>query len=78
MAIETKSESAASFLLTPVTQEHFLTLEKLDDEQQSIRESAATFIQREVLPLDRADRAPGARRTARPGQKGRRARPADD
>ena len=50
MAIEAKTETAASFLLTPVTQEHFLTLEKLDDEQQSIRESAATFMQREVLP----------------------------
>jgi alkylation response protein AidB-like acyl-CoA dehydrogenase len=52
MAIETRTETAASFLLNPVTGEHFLTLEQLDEEQRSIRESAATFIQREVLPLD--------------------------
>jgi alkylation response protein AidB-like acyl-CoA dehydrogenase len=50
MATETKIETAASFLLTPVTQERFLTLEQLDDEQKAIQESAATFIQREVLP----------------------------
>jgi alkylation response protein AidB-like acyl-CoA dehydrogenase len=52
MAIEAKTETAASFLLTPVTESHFLTLEKLDDEQTAIRESAATFIEREVRPLD--------------------------
>jgi alkylation response protein AidB-like acyl-CoA dehydrogenase len=48
--IGAKIETGAAFLTTPVTQEHFLTPEKLDDEQRQIAESAATFIQREVLP----------------------------
>jgi len=50
MAIEAKTETGASFLTTPVTRANFLTLEKLDDEQRQIRESAATFVDRDVLP----------------------------
>ncbi|MFI5273845.1 MAG: acyl-CoA dehydrogenase family protein [Ktedonobacterales bacterium] len=45
-----KTETAAAFLTTPVTDEHFLTPEKLDDEMRQIQAAAATFIQREVLP----------------------------
>ncbi|HKT38170.1 MAG TPA: acyl-CoA dehydrogenase family protein, partial [Ktedonobacterales bacterium] len=50
MATETNIQTGASFLTTPVTSADFLTLEKLTDEQREIRDSAATFIQREVLP----------------------------
>ncbi|HEU5344255.1 MAG TPA: acyl-CoA dehydrogenase family protein, partial [Ktedonobacterales bacterium] len=50
MATETNTHTGASFLTTPVTSADFLTLEKLTDEQREIRDSAATFIQREVLP----------------------------
>jgi alkylation response protein AidB-like acyl-CoA dehydrogenase len=50
MAIGANIETTASFLTTPVTQEAFLTIEKLDDEQRQIQEAAATFVQREVLP----------------------------
>ncbi len=50
MATEAKTNSGASFLTTPVTSADFLTLERLTDEQREIRDSAQTFIQREVLP----------------------------
>jgi len=50
MATEAKIETGASYLTTPVTRASFLTLEKLDDEQRQIRESAATFVDRDVLP----------------------------
>ncbi|MGZ3585006.1 MAG: acyl-CoA dehydrogenase family protein, partial [Ktedonobacterales bacterium] len=50
MATSAKIERGAAYLTTPVTETQFLTLEKLDDEQRQIQESAATFIQREVLP----------------------------
>ena len=50
MATEAKAQVGASFLVTPVTQEHFLTAEKLTDEQRQIQEAATTFVQREVLP----------------------------
>ncbi len=50
MATEAKIETGASYLTTPVTRATFLTLEKLDDEQRQIRESAATFIARDVMP----------------------------
>jgi alkylation response protein AidB-like acyl-CoA dehydrogenase len=50
MATESKVETGASFLTTPVTEAHFLTPEKLTDEQREIQQSAATFIEREVLP----------------------------
>ncbi len=50
MATEAKTEVSASFLTTPVTEATFLTPEKLDDEQKQIRDSARTFIQREVMP----------------------------
>ncbi|WIG57285.1 MAG: Long chain acyl-CoA dehydrogenase [fadN-fadA-fadE operon] [Ktedonobacterales bacterium] len=50
MATDAKVETGAAFLTTPVTEEHFLTPEKFDDEQRQIQESAITFIQREVLP----------------------------
>ena len=50
MATETKLDTGAGFLTKAVTDEHFLTPEKLDEEQRQIQESAATFIQREVLP----------------------------
>jgi alkylation response protein AidB-like acyl-CoA dehydrogenase len=36
--------------MTPVTEEHFLTAEKLNDEQRDIQQSAATFVAREVTP----------------------------
>jgi len=51
MATQTHVETGASFLVTPVTEERFLTAEKLTEEQRQIQESAATFIAREVLPL---------------------------
>ncbi|MBF6589091.1 MAG: acyl-CoA dehydrogenase family protein [Ktedonobacterales bacterium] len=54
MAIETTIETAASFLMTPVTRAHFLTPEKFDDEQKQIQEAAATFVQREVQPKSEA------------------------
>ncbi len=50
MATEAKIETGAGFLTAPVTGADFLTLEKLSDEQREIRDSAATFIQREVMP----------------------------
>jgi alkylation response protein AidB-like acyl-CoA dehydrogenase len=50
MATSAKVESGAAYLTTPVTEEHFLTPEKFDEEQRQIQEAAATFIQREVLP----------------------------
>src|SRR5690348_8740090 len=50
MATGAKVETGAAYLTTPVTEEHFLTPEKFDDEQRQIQEAAATFIQREVLP----------------------------
>ena len=52
MATESKVETGASFLTTPVTEAHFLTPETLTEEQRDIQQSAATFIQREVLPKD--------------------------
>jgi alkylation response protein AidB-like acyl-CoA dehydrogenase len=52
-ANETKTvETGASYLTTPVTKEQFFTPEQLTDEQQYMRESAATFFQREVVPAD--------------------------
>jgi alkylation response protein AidB-like acyl-CoA dehydrogenase len=36
--------------MTPVTEAHFLTAEKLNDEQRDIQQSAATFVAREVTP----------------------------
>ena len=50
MATETKLETGAAFLTVPVTEALFLTPEKFTDEQRLIQESAATFVQREVLP----------------------------
>ena len=51
MATEaTKTETAAAFLTTPVTEERFLTPERLDAELRDVQEAAATFIAREVLP----------------------------
>ncbi len=50
MATETKLETGAAFLTVPVTEAVFLTPEKFTDEQRLIQESAATFVQREVLP----------------------------
>ncbi|HEX6544005.1 MAG TPA: acyl-CoA dehydrogenase family protein [Ktedonobacterales bacterium] len=50
MATESKVETGAGFLMTPVTEARFLTAEKLDDEQREIQQSAATFIAREVAP----------------------------
>jgi alkylation response protein AidB-like acyl-CoA dehydrogenase len=47
-------ETAASFLTTPVTAEQFLTPEQYDEEQQAMREAAATFVAREVLPKSEA------------------------
>lgn len=50
MATESKAETGASYLMTPVTEAHFLTAEKLNDEQRDIQQSAATFVAREVTP----------------------------
>lgn len=50
MATESKVEKGAGFLTTPVTESHFLTAEKLNDEQREIQKSAATFMAREVTP----------------------------
>jgi alkylation response protein AidB-like acyl-CoA dehydrogenase len=50
MATESKVETGASFLTTPVTEAHFLTAEKLNDEQREIQRSAANFVAREVMP----------------------------
>jgi len=36
MAAEPKVETGASFLTTPVTEAHFLTAEKLNEEQRDI------------------------------------------
>lgn len=54
MAAEVQLEHGAAFLTKRVTEQHFLTLETLTDEQRQIQESAATFIQREVLPKNEA------------------------
>src|SRR5215469_18042091 len=50
MATQAKLEVGAAFLTVPVTEASFLTPEKFTDEQKLIQESAATFIEREVLP----------------------------
>src|SRR5487761_1773732 len=50
MSIETRQAAGASFLTTPVTSADFLTPEKLSDELRQIQESAATFMQRDVVP----------------------------
>ena len=50
MATEPKVQTGASFLTTPVTEEHFLTGEKRDEEQRDIQQSAATFVARKVTP----------------------------
>jgi hypothetical protein len=50
MATEAKVQIGAGFLVSAVTDEHFLTTEKLTDEQRQIQESARTFVQREVIP----------------------------
>jgi alkylation response protein AidB-like acyl-CoA dehydrogenase len=50
MATQAKLETGAAFLTVPVTEAGFLTPEKFTDEQKLIQESAATFVQREVLP----------------------------
>ncbi|HEV2237924.1 MAG TPA: acyl-CoA dehydrogenase family protein, partial [Ktedonobacterales bacterium] len=53
MATEVRA-GAASYLTTPVTQATFLTPEKFDDEQRLMRETARTFLEREVLPQTEA------------------------
>jgi alkylation response protein AidB-like acyl-CoA dehydrogenase len=50
MATEAPLETGAAFLTSPVTEARFLTPEKFTDEQKLIQESAATFVEREVLP----------------------------
>jgi alkylation response protein AidB-like acyl-CoA dehydrogenase len=51
---EQSIETAASFLATSVTSEHFLTPEQFDEEQRAMQEAAATFVAREVLPKNDA------------------------
>src|SRR5437660_5111138 len=50
------TESGTAFLTTPVSESanNIFTLEQRDEEQRWIEESAATFIQREVLPRSEA------------------------
>src|SRR5437867_8597101 len=50
------TEAGTAFLTTPVSEsaDKIFTLEQRDEEQRWIEESAATFIQREVLPLTEA------------------------
>jgi len=50
MATDTQLVSGAAFLTTPVTEARFLVPENFSDEQKLIQESAATFVEREVLP----------------------------
>ena len=50
MTTGAKVAAGASYLVTPVTEQEFLTPEKFDDEQRAIQQAAATFAQREVLP----------------------------
>ncbi len=53
------TEKGTAFLTTPVSEsaDKIFTLEERDEEQRWIEESAATFVQREVLPqLDAIDR----------------------
>ncbi|HEY7358992.1 MAG TPA: acyl-CoA dehydrogenase family protein [Ktedonobacterales bacterium] len=50
MATEIKAQTGASYLITPVTQAEFLTPEQFDEEQRLIRDTARTFVEREVLP----------------------------
>jgi hypothetical protein len=54
--VATQIEKAipVGYLTTSVTRATFLTPEKFDDEQRLMRESARTFIQREVLPQSEA------------------------
>ncbi len=54
MATSIKLEKGAAFLTQPVTEAHFLTPEKLNDEQRLMQEAATTFVQREVLPRSEA------------------------
>ncbi|HEY7779289.1 MAG TPA: acyl-CoA dehydrogenase family protein [Ktedonobacterales bacterium] len=54
MTDDNQRPAPVSFLTTPVTEATFLTPEKFDDEQRLVRESARTFIQREVLPRSEA------------------------
>ncbi len=42
--------TGAGFLVTPVDQAAFLTIEGFDDEQREVRKLARTFTEREVLP----------------------------
>src|SRR5437667_531572 len=53
------TEVGTAFLTTPVSEsaEKIFTLEQRDEEQRWIEESAATFVEREVLPhIDAIDR----------------------
>jgi alkylation response protein AidB-like acyl-CoA dehydrogenase len=50
VATEIKLQTGANYLITPVTQAEFLTPEQFDEEQRLIRDTARTFIEREVLP----------------------------
>ncbi len=50
MATELKTQTGASYLLTPVAQAEFFTPEQFDEEQRLIRDSARAFLEREVLP----------------------------
>jgi alkylation response protein AidB-like acyl-CoA dehydrogenase len=51
---QTELTAPVSYLTTPVTAAEFFTPEKVDDEQRLMRESARTFVQREVLPQSEA------------------------
>ncbi len=54
MPTQTELTAPVSYLTTPVIAAEFFTPEKVDDEQRLMRESARTFIQREVLPRSEA------------------------
>jgi alkylation response protein AidB-like acyl-CoA dehydrogenase len=50
MATEVRAAKGADFLLTPVTEASFLTIEGFDETQREVRKLARTFTDREVIP----------------------------
>ena len=68
MATEVRpTTTGVSFLVTPVTESSFLTVEGFDETQREVRKLARTFAEKEILPAARVEaidhQEPGLLRT---------------